>query len=348
MSDFYNGAKLLSLKDLNNENPELYLCTTNRSGGKTTYFGKYCTSQFLKGKGKFGLIYRYNYELDDVADKFFKDLSSLFFHDYTMISERRASGIYHELFLVKREDKIPCGYAITLNSADQIKKNSHQFSDIDRMIFDEFQSETNHYCTDEIKKFISIHTSIARGNGKHCRRVPVYMLSNSVSLINPYYTALGISTRLTPQTKFLRGNGWVLEQGYVEAASKAQKESPFNKAFANSEYYAYNTDNIYLNDNNNFIEKLSGKSNYLGTLIYKGNEYALRDYPELGVIYVSTNVDKTYKTKLSVTINDHGINYVMLKSYSLFLNNMRYFFNKGCVRFQNLLCKECFLTAISF
>lgn len=345
---YYSGDKLLSLKDLNGNTPEIFLCTTNRSGGKTTWFGKYCVNKFLKNFGKFGLIYRYNYELDDIADKFFKDLSGLFFPEYTMISERRASGIYHELFLCKGEEKYSCGYGITLNSADQIKKNSHQFSDINRMIFDEFQSETNHYCNDEIKKFISLHTSIARGQGKQNRYVPVYMLSNAVSLINPYYTALGISARLTKQTKFLRGNGWVLEQGYVESASQAQKSSSFNKAFSDNEYFAYNTENVYLNDNENFIEKINGRSRYLGTLIYKNNEYALRDYPDLGIIYVSTNVDKTYKIKLSVTINDHDINYVMLKSYSMFINNMRYFFNKGCVRFQNLNCKECFLTAISF
>ena len=57
------------------------------------------------------------------------------------------------------------------------------------MIFDEFQSETNHYCTDEIRKFISVHTSVARGQGKQSRYVPVFMLSNPVSIINPYFAA---------------------------------------------------------------------------------------------------------------------------------------------------------------
>ena len=54
------------------------------------------------------------------------------------------------------------------------------------MIFDEFQSETNKYCADEIKKFLSIHTSVARGKGEQRRYVPVYMLSNQVSLILDY------------------------------------------------------------------------------------------------------------------------------------------------------------------
>ena len=36
MGDFYDGTKLLSLMDTNGNKPEIYMCTTNRSGGKTT------------------------------------------------------------------------------------------------------------------------------------------------------------------------------------------------------------------------------------------------------------------------------------------------------------------------
>ena len=106
-----------------------------------------------------------------------------------MTSKRRASGIFHELFI----DNVSCGYAISLNSADQLKKYSHLLSDVQRIIFDEFQSETNHYCYDEVSKLLSVHTSIARGQGELVRYVPVYMLSNPVSIINPYYVDMGIS-----------------------------------------------------------------------------------------------------------------------------------------------------------
>ena len=60
---------------------------------------------------------------------------------------------------------------MALNNADAVKKNSHMFSDISCLVFDEFQSETNRYCSDEVKKFISIHTSIARGHSLKCRGV---------------------------------------------------------------------------------------------------------------------------------------------------------------------------------
>ena len=54
---------------------------------------------------------------------------------------------------------------------------------------------------------------MARGQGEQNRYLPVYMLSNPVSIINTYYVELGISSRLTDETRFLRGDGFVLEQG---------------------------------------------------------------------------------------------------------------------------------------
>ena len=53
---FYDGTKLLSLMDVNGEKPEIYVCTTNRNGGKTTYFNRYVTRRFLNYGEKFQKI----------------------------------------------------------------------------------------------------------------------------------------------------------------------------------------------------------------------------------------------------------------------------------------------------
>ena len=344
MRKYYDGTKLLSMLDLNGKKPEIYMCTTNRTGGKTTYFGRLCVNRFLDKGEKFGLIYRYNYELDDIAEKFFKDLSSLFFTGKVMTSKRRANGIFQELFI----DEKSCGYAISLNSADNIKKYSHLFSDIDRMIFDEFQSENNHYCTDEIKKFLSVHTSIARGQGKQVRYVPVFMLSNQVSIINPYYVQMGISNRLKDDTKFLRGDGFVLEQGFIQSASDSQKESGFNRAFSSNEYVNYSSENVYLNDNYSFVEKPVGKSRYICTLKYKGTDFGVKEYAESGFVYCDDKPDSTFPMKITVTTDDHSINYVMLKRNDFFLSNLRYLFERGCFRFKDMRCKEAILNALSY
>ena len=353
MPQYYDGTKLLSMKDINGDTPEIYICTTNRTGGKTTYFGRLCMNRWFDKGEKFCLIYRYNYELDDVADKFFKDIRKLFFPKYYMRAEKKAKGIYNELFVYddNEDPKVggkSCGYAVALNSADQIKKYSHLFSDVSRMIFDEFQSETYHYCSDEIKKLISVHTSIARGNGEQIRYVPIYMLSNPVSIINPYYVELGISNRIKEDTKFLKGDGFVLEQGFVDSASVAQKESGFNRAFSKNEYIAYSAESVYLNDNKAFIEKPIGSSRYLCTIKYDKTEYAVREFPESGIVYCDNRVDSTFKFRISVTTEDHDINYVMLKRNEMFLMTLRYYFENGAFRFKDLRCKEAILKALSY
>lgn len=344
MGNYYDGTKLLSLTDINGNRPEIYMCTTNRTGGKTTYFGRLVVNRFLDKREKFGLLYRYNYELDDCADKFFKDIGELFFNGYTMTSKKRAKGIYHELYL----NGEPCGYAVSINSADQIKKNSHFFSDVKRLIFDEFQSESNTYCPNEIKKFISVHTSMARGQGEQNRYLPVYMLSNPVSIINPYYVELGISSRLTDETRFLRGDGFVLEQGFVESAADAQKSSGFNKAFSRNSYVAYSSESVYLNDNKAFVDRPQGVGRYMATFKYNGQTYGIREFAEAGVIYCDDRADETFPLKITVTTDDHELNYVMLKRNDLFLFNLRYYFERGCFRFKDLRCKEAVLKSLSY
>ena len=353
MGNYYDGAKLLSLKDINGNTPEIYICTTNRTGGKTSFFGRLVVNRFLERGEKFALLYRFNYELDGIADTFFKDISGLFFPEYGMRAEKRGKGIYCELYLYRKdkdeiESSVSCGYALALNNADSLKKKSHLFSDVKRIIFDEFQSETNKYCPNEITKLISIHTSIARGQGEQTRYVPVYMLSNPVTLINPYYVEFGIAERIRDNTKFLRGEGWVLEQGFVESASIAQSHSAFNRAFSSNKYTAYSSQGVYLNDSKSFIEKPTSKGRYLCTLKYNNKEYGVREYPEEGILYCDNRPDGSYKQKIAITTNDHEINYVMLRTNDFFLSNLRYYFDHGCFRFKDLQCKEVIMKALSY
>ncbi len=341
---YYDGTKLLSLSDKNGEKPEIYVSTSNRSAGKTTYFNRLAVNAFLKRNEKFGLIYRFKYELSDIAEKFFKDINVLFFPEHTMSAEKKAGGIYYDLFI----DDCHCGYAFALNSADQIKKYSHLFSDVQRLLFDEFQSETNNYCPDEIRKFISLHMSVARGQNKQVRYVPVYMISNTVTLINPYYVEWGISSRIKSDTKYLKGDGFVLEQGFNESASKANKDSAFNRAFSSNRYLDYASQNIYLNDNTAFIEKPVGIGKYLATIKFNNYTFAIREYAEQGIIYCDDKADMTFPFKLTVTANDHDINYVMLKRNDMFISSLRYYFDKGCFRFKDLKCKDAILKILSY
>ena len=352
MSKFYDGTKLLSLKDINKQRPEIFISTSNRSAGKTTFFGKKMIQDFIKHGKKFGLIYRYGYELNEVADKFFSDLREIFFHNMVMTQKTGEKDTYIELFLsdINKAAEEPelCGYALALNKADNIKKLSHLLASVDVLLFDEFQPESGQYAPNEIQKFHSIHTSLARGGGEQVRYLPVIMISNFVSLLNPYYTAMGISERIQENTNYLRGDGWVLEQGFNETASLMQKESAFNRAFGQSRYLQFSSEKFYLNDNNTFVGKMDGKATYIMSLRFDEKWFGVRYYSDRMLLYVNKTPDLSHKRKIAVSVEDMTEETTLITRTDPILTRMRDFFEKGAFRFQNLESKAAVFNLLSY
>lgn len=356
---FYNGERLLSLKDLDGETPEIFLCVGNRSAGKTTFFNSLLFHRFLKNGEKFILLYRYQNELNSVAEKFFKDIQQIFFPSWRVTAKPLVSQKIVGLF-ARDESKDwenektgweNCGYAISLRSAPKIKPYSHLLSDGSAILFDEFQPEDNSYLPKEIDYFISLHTTCARGRGKQNRYLPVYMVSNAITILNPYYSAMGISARLTPNTKTLRGHGWVMEAAFNKSASNASKNSAFNRAFleSGSNYIkSSNSQSVYLQDDQAFIETPKGSSKYIATIIYEGSSYGIREFPQLGLLYIDDHPDSTSPLKIALTINDHAPNYILLENSSVFIYRMRRYFELGCFRFKNLKSRSALLKLISY
>ena len=65
-------------------------------------------------------------------------------------------------------------------------------------------------------------------------------------------------------------------------------------------------------------------------------------------MYCDTRVDESFPVRITVSANDHDVNYVMLKRSDLFLSTMRYYFERGCFRFKDIECKEIVLKALSY
>lgn len=341
---FCDPSRLLSLLDINNEKPEIYIYESNRSDGKTTAFAHKMIEDFLSKGSKFVRLYRNGAQLKNCGEAFFKDIGFIYYPNYKFETELIENNFYS---VFKLNGSI-CGYAVSMNAADKVKDQAALFNDVSQIWLDEFQSETSHYIVDEVHKFKSIHDSIARGKGKQVRYVPVYLTGNPITLLNPYYTALSIPDRIRSNTHFIRGNGWVMERYFNENAGKSRAESAFSRAFGNDQYNSYTTKGSYLNDSSAFIEKLSGKSRYVCTLKFASSEYAIRFFDELGYAYCDKSVDPSYPIKIVVETADHETNYVMLKKSSYLLDNLRYYFEHGSFRFKNLACKQAIISALAF
>lgn len=346
--EFYNPNRILTMKDINGKDPDLYIVSGNRSAGKTTAFSKIMFDNYLEKQQKFLLLYRYAYEIDGAGEKFFKTIKNLFYPNINMTSKLKNGSRYSELYIGNGKKLHSCGYAIALNSSEQVKKNSSFFNDTSAILFDEFQSETNNYCHNEIQKFLSIYTSIARGEGKHIRHVPVYMLGNNISMLNPYYNELDISTRLQKNTKFLKGDGFIFEQNFTLSAKESQLENGVLRAFKSQKYVNYSAEGTYLNDNYTLIASLVGRNRYICTIKIDDKLFSIREFPDLGLLYCSTSIDDSHPCKICCSSSDLSENFIFGDNALFLMQTLRRYFTNGLFRFKNLSCKSALLKAISY
>lgn len=346
MGKYYDCNYLLTLKDRNGNLPDIYITDGNRTAGKTVSFKKRLVDTFLKSKtdvNQFYLIYRYKTDMQSLSESFFTDIKRLFYQGHEMTEKKLFDGAVVMLLLNGK----PCGYCLPLSLSAKIKRMSSIFVTVAHGFFDEYQDENNTYLPNEIDKLMSIHTSIARGDGKQSRRVPLYMASNTVSMLNPYYQALGINKILKRDTKILRGDGWVYERTYNENAAQAFTGSAFNRAFASSKYFGHAAENVYLNDNDALIARPSGANEYMLSIRYNNLWYSVRKYNTC--IYVSEGADKTFPRRVCFNytdvIDDRA---VMVNSSNYIILTLRAYFHRGLMRFENLQCKNMMFDMLSF
>ena len=337
---YFQAHDIRDYKDMNGNVPEILLVDGNRAAGKTTAFSSKFVRDYLEHGKKFMLIYRYGNELRDIAESFFKDIRALFFPDHTMIDRSRANGAYIELFL----DNKSCGYAVALNTAAKLKHYSHIFSDVEQMLFDEYQLESGFYIPDEIKKFVSLHMTVARGRGAVVRFVPVYMLSNSISIFNPYYDAFGIARRINSNTKQLRGDGWVLLRLTLKEVAKAQEESAFNRAFANSSYVKAATDNSFLNDETFNIEKRS-VAGFEPEFMFADGSKTYACFGRLQDFHIKKSGIIPNVPIFGVRQSDRNGEYRSIRHSNIFARIQAYYAN-GYITFQDTESKAAFMSLI--
>lgn len=343
MTEYYNPSKILNMKDLDGEEPAIYLITNNRSAGKTTSFLKKSLEHFRETGRKTILLYRYQYELSS-AYQIYLGALDLFPHLGKEVKTLpHAKGMFYEIFL----DGESFAYALYLGNPDSLKKYSALFSDVDYIIMDEFQTETGKYLPKEVEKLQSLYLTIARGGGEQSRHVKVFLLGNMVSIMNPYFIQFDIHKRLKDNTKFMRGSGWVAEFGFVQSASESIKNNPFFKAFKKEDYMQYSTEKVYLHDADTFIEQPKGRIKYLCTIIHDGVKYGVREYFDEGVLYVSHKPDNSCKQVITFKASDHNQNTLMLNHYSWVWKNIRDAFNNGYLRFDDMKTKSAIFDILS-
>lgn len=349
---YYNGYRLLSMLDRNKEKPEIFISTTNRSAGKTTFFNGLRVHKFLENGEKTLLLFRHKYEAENCATAFFASVQNVFYPELEMVQETGLKNVFYNLYLKEKNDDSDTpilkhfGYATSLSARNQIKKYSNMMSDVSCILFDEFQPEDGRYLKDETSALISIHDSVARGGGSQCRYLPLIMIGNLIDINNPYYEKLGCLYDMDIKCKFYKGEGFVIEQGFNEESASKHKQSAFHKAFKNDSYINASQEKEYINTDYTMLLKVNDLNGYyICTIRHLDTLYSVRYLNDIGMYYVSRNPDTSHNIGFACSKDDISERYIFDKSNN-YVRRLKVQFYKGNVRFDTFKSREAFLEFI--
>lgn len=319
---WYSYDKVLSY------NAMLNFIIGERGVGKSYNLKAYLLNRFKKKHRQFIYLRRYDTELKKSLkdDEFFKDIAS-----DEMFKE--------DTFYVKGEkfymnDQV-CGYAIPLSKASIYK--SVPFPNVDIIMFDEFLIDNNtyHYIQNEPEKLLDFIETVGR-----LRNIQVFLLGNSISLINPYFDYFNISLPYNSDIKTFKQGLILINYIKNEPYREVKRASKFGKLIDGTKYGDYAINNQFLKDNNNFIKKKTPKAKFFFSLILNGHTYGVwMDYNS-NDMFISKHTNSSHPVCVTFNYKDHSEKTIMLKSRSVFYQNMIRHYENGCLYFETLQIKS--------
>ena len=216
---YYNCHDLLTYNRLYN------MVMGVRGHGKTYCYTKKCIDVGLEQKKiSFVVLVRYKEDINAIKDDWWSIVEHLY-PDYMFYSKRNI--IYAKNSL----ETFPIGEFIALRDYMRAKRKPRPKVKI--IFFDEFLNEENDYLANEIKAYLSICDSVIRNRDN----VRCYLVSNHISVINPYFNYFGF---VQLGKRFTRGqHDSILEFTDSEQFVAYRKSTKFGSSIDGTEYGEY-------------------------------------------------------------------------------------------------------------
>lgn len=262
-----------------------------RGLGKTYGAKKIAIKNAIRHGKTFIYLRRYNTELKNVST-FFDDIAHEFPGWEFCMQGRTACG------RVEGDKKwIPLGYFLALSTAGNVK--SVPFPNVTTIIFDEFIIETGitRYLPDEVRKLLDFYSTVDRYQDK----TRILMLSNSVSIMNPYFAQWQIMPGESEFVKF--GDGFVIAH-FVESERFARevRNTRFGRFIEHYDptYADYAVDNAFRDNDGRLVCKKDGKARYMFTIRCDAGSFSV--WKSLRAVFIQRRRPK--KDEVLYTITD--------------------------------------------
>ena len=293
-----------------------------RGVGKTFGCKDWVIKRFLNYGEQFIYLRRYKTEFKKIG-QFFADIEDKY-------SDHELKTTNAKEFYI---DGKLAGCTLALSTAKTEK--SVAFPKVKWIIFDEFILDKGnyHYLPDEVTNFLECYSTIARD-----RDVVVFFISNAITVTNPYFIYFDITL---PYGKDIAVKNDILIQ-YIhnEEYAEHMNQTRFGKIIQGTEYGNYAINNEFYRDTKMFIGKKPKSARYLFTFVYGGEKFGVW-YDYNSGYYVSKDIDPFCKLVYTFSMDDHKINYVLVKGKPpVLIKSFVDAYKNGLVQFENINIKN--------
>ena len=314
-----------------------------RGVGKTFSLTETVINDYLKTGKQFLYIRRRVTELEDIS-KFFDDM---IYHEkfegHTLTVEPDKRGATFKI------DGEVCGYARALSVQHYLK--SVPFPLIYNILFDEFIIDVGgnkSYLPNEVVDFLEILQSAIR-----LRNARVYLISNALSVGNPYFNYFDIEIKSTDHIKVVKRIGEeiperlgepliVVEMVHNEPYRKLQERSLFGSLVKGTPYGDYAMNNTFLRDQTSFIKKRSPLARCQYRIRFNSIDFGIWfDYDD-NSIYVDNKAIDPNTPYAVVQFNEHSPSSTLVDRSHHRMKEIKQAFNNSLLWFNNEQCYGAF------
>ncbi len=309
-----------------------------RGHGKTYWGKKRVIKNFLKSGEEFIYLRRRVKELDMAKENIYQDI--------IRNQEFKDHEIMYNKFGYYMVDGEIAGYPMALS--DSMYRKGNSFANVYTILFDEYTIDerlNQRYLKNEIQQFLTFYDTIDRKED----RVKVFFLGNSYSFLNPYTSYWKMKMPKPGKVTRSADKNCLVYNDFDEEFMKDQLNTTFGSMVEGTTYGNMSLNNMFINDNYEFIEKKTGQCSYCFGLKHEGEYYGVWANYASGLLYVSKDIEPTSKLIYSITMDDHTPNTLLIgrnKSVG-FLRMFTDSFAQGHMRFDNMEVKSACYEIVS-
>lgn len=334
---WYDKQQLLS------HNKLLNMVLSNRGGGKTFHYTRWCIDDFLKNKKQAMWVRRYGSEIHGTeANPGILDNDAYF---QAVIKE----GLYPNVKLEIRGNMgyindEPAIWFVALSTSRNLK--SMNFPYVNKIIFDEFIIDKGRltYLKNEVEVFLDLIETVDRLRDE----VRCVLLANNVTVVNPYFHYFGL--KINMHKRFNVKGEICVELFTDETFIETKLKTRLGRLTSGTRYGDYAVHNKPLLDNNTFIAPKTAKAEFMLGMKYDGVMYGFWVDYDAGYIFVNRQYDPSSYSLYCLTKEDHEPNLLLIKqlSDSKRVQRITYAFRMGQLRFEDMTVKNQFYEFIGY